>query len=747
MPDTAIPQGAAYRPDQILLQLDPHATAAEHSRALEAIGGRLLDIIRGGEAGEGDVARIGLGNGVTVEKAIQILSHLPGVKFAEPDFVLSGQSISNDTSVVGGQTWGLYGDVGSPTNVYGSQASEAWAAGDVGSTKTAIGVVDTGIDYTHPDLYLNIWLNQKEIPLAFRSSLTDADADGVITFRDLNDASNASYVTDKNANGRIDAGDLLNDVRWENGLDDDANGYRDDLIGWDFVNNDNDPMDDHSHGTHIAGTIGATGGNGVGVAGVAWNVQMVALKFLDSTNYGYTSNSIKALDYFTNASKAGTGVEFVATNNSWGGAAYSTALVDAVVRGAKADILYVVSAGNNGANNDATPYYPSSISTVAGAGYEAVISVAALTNTGTLASWSNYGSTSVDIAAPGSGIYSTLVGGGYGVKSGTSMAAPHVTGALALYAGAHAGFSAAQLREALLASATPTASVLDKVASDGRLDVATFMDTLAAVEPPPPPPPEPTPTPPPPTTGVVITGTAGADAIAPSTTTTGLTTVLPTSYGDTISGLAGNDTLNGGAGADDLLGGAGNDTYVLDNAGDTIVELAGEGDDLVQSSVSHTLGANVERLTLTGSANVSGTGNDLSNILTGNSGGNFMFGALGDDRLDGAGGSDTLSGGLGRDTLIGGAGDDRLDGGAGADLYSGSAGKDTFVLVRGEAAGDVISDFAKGDKLLLTGYSAGSSITKASSTTWVITDRATGETELLTLSSGYSLKTADFLFG
>jgi subtilisin family serine protease len=743
MPDTAIPQGASYRPDQIILQLDPNATAAQHSHALEAIGGRLLDIIRG-DAGEGELARIGLGHGVTVEKAIQILSHLPGVKFAEPDFVLSGQSVSNDTSVAGGQTWGLYGDVGSPTNTYGSQAAEAWAAGNVGSTKTAIGIVDTGIDYTHPDLYLNIWLNQKEIPLAFRSLLTDADADGVITFRDLNDSQNSNYVADRNGNGRIDAGDLLNDVRWENGLDDDANGYRDDLIGWDFVNNDNDPMDDHSHGTHIAGTIGATGGNGVGVAGVAWNVQMVALKFLDATNYGYTSNSIKALDYFTNASKAGTGVEFVATNNSWGGAAYSTSLVDAVVRGAKADILYVVSAGNNGANNDATPYYPSSISTVAGAGYEAVISVAALTSAGALASWSNYGSTSVDIAAPGSGIYSTLPGGGYGSKSGTSMAAPHVAGALALYAAAHAGFSAQQLREALLASATPTASVLDKVASDGRLDVAQFLDTFSAVEPPPPPPPEPTPTPPPPTTGVVITGTAGADAIAP---TGGLTSVLPTSYGDTISGLEGNDTLNGGSGADNLLGGAGNDIYVLDNAGDTIVELAGEGDDLVQSSVSHTLGANVERLTLTGSANVSGTGNDLSNILTGNSGANFMFGALGNDKLDGASGNDTLGGGSGLDSLIGGAGDDRLDGGAGADVYTGGTGKDTFVLVRGEAGGDVITDLAKGDKLMLTGYSAGSTLAKASSTTWVITDNATGQTELITLSNGHNLRGSEFLFG
>jgi len=743
MPNPADTAAAAYRPDQLLIQLDPNATAADHSRALEAIGGRLLDIIRGGDSTEGELARVSLGQGVTVEKAIQILSHLPGVKFAEPDFQVTGQEVSNDTSVVSGQTWGLYGDVGTVTNTYGSQATEAWAAGQTGSTKVAVGVVDSGIDYTHPDLYLNVWLNQKEIPTALKSVLRDMDADGLITFRDLNTSANSSYVSDVNGNGRIDAGDLLNDTRWENGVDEDANGYKDDLIGWDFVNNDNDPMDDQGHGTHISGTIGATGGNGAGVAGIAWDVQLVALKFLDSSNYGYTSNTIKALDYFTNASKAGTGVDFAATNNSWGGAAYSTSLLDAITRGAKQDIIYVVSAGNNGANNDATPYYPSSYSTQATAGYDAVVSVAAIGSTGALASWSNYGATSVDIAAPGSGIYSTALGGGYTTKSGTSMAAPHIAGAIALYAAAHPGATAAQIREALLTSTTATTSVLDKVATDGRLDVTHFLDIVFAT---PAPTPEPTPTPTP-TTGVLITGTAGADAISPSATVAGQS--LPTGYADTLVGLAGNDTLNGGVGADRLEGGSGNDIYVLDNAGDVVVELADEGIDVVQSSVSHTLGANVEKLMLTGSASVSATGNELANYLLGNSGANFMFGAAGNDQLDGSSGADTLNGGLGLDTLTGGSGDDRLDGGAGADLYIGGAGKDVYFFERGELGGDAIQDFAKGDKVQLHGYSAGSSIAKAagSSTDWVVTDAATGQTELLKLLNAYSLKPSDFLFG
>jgi hypothetical protein len=239
MPDSN-PADARYRPDQVLLQLDADADAAAHGRALAAVGGRLLEIVDGG--GTDTLARVGLGYGVTVEKALAVLSDLPAVTFAEPDFQGAGQFVSNDVSVAGGQTWGLYGDVGSPTNAYGSQATEAWAAGQTGSTKVAVGVTDSGVDYTHPDLYLNVWLNQREIPIAFRAALADSDADGLITFRDLNATANAGFVRDVNGNGRIDAGDLLNDARWEDGVDDDANGYADDLIGWDFVNNDNDPM-------------------------------------------------------------------------------------------------------------------------------------------------------------------------------------------------------------------------------------------------------------------------------------------------------------------------------------------------------------------------------------------------------------------------------------------------------------------------------------------------------------------------
>ncbi|MDP3853920.1 S8 family serine peptidase [Phenylobacterium sp.] len=484
LPDSGGPPAAGgpalFTADEILIQFTPGLGAAGIATALAGTGVQISEFLRSA-SGEGQLARALLPPGLDPEKAVDILSHMPGVKLAEPNWVYTIQATSNDPAYLNGSLWGMYGDQTAPANTFGSQAAEAWALGHTGKTSAGAGVIDTGIDYTHADLYLNVWLNPREIPVGLKSLLVDTDSDGLITFRDLNNGANGGHVSDLNANGRIDAGDLLNDARWENNLDDDANGYKDDLIGWDFVNNDNDPYDDNSHGTHVSGTIAAIGGNAVGVAGVNWSAQVMGLKFLDASGSGSSANAIKALDYLTTAAAAGGGVDFVASNNSWGGGGFSQLLLDAITRGAQQDILFVAAAGNGdtlgrGYNLDSSPFYPASYSTLSTAGYEAVVAVASITSTGALSSFSNYGPLSVDLGAPGSSINSTIPGGGYGLKSGTSMATPHVTGALLLYSAVYGpAVGADAIRTALLQSVTPTASLLDKVVSDGRLDITKML--------------------------------------------------------------------------------------------------------------------------------------------------------------------------------------------------------------------------------------------------------------------------------
>lgn len=525
--------------DQFIVQFKPSFSRAEQIALLKIAGAQWR-----GNVGQDKEALVlaQAANAQALDATIAALSKNPNVEFAERDWTVAIQVTSNDPIYLGngGTLWGMYGDQTTPANAYGSQAGEAWAAGHIGSAKTVVGIIDTGMDYTHPDLYLNVWINQKEISASLRSTLVDTDADGVITFRDLNNVLNAGNVADKNGNGRIDAGDLLADTRWENGIDEDGNGYKDDLVGWDFVNNDNDPFDDNNHGTHVAGTIGGVGGNSVGVAGVNWNVQMMPLKFLGSNGSGSTSAALAALDYYTKASQAaGTGQDFVATNNSWGGGGFSQAMQDAIVRTGAAGNLFVAAAGNSSSNNDVTASYPSNYNTASALGFDAVVAVAALTSTGSLASFSSYGASTVDLAAPGSGIYSTIPGGTYASFSGTSMATPHVTGALALYASEHANSSAAQLRSALLGSVQSTPSVASLTSTGGRLDVGSLLAGSSL------------PPPPPPASDLTLYGTTANDILVGG------------AGNDSLCGVPASGSNLGKGTVDRLTGGAGNDLFIL----------------------------------------------------------------------------------------------------------------------------------------------------------------------------------------
>lgn len=586
---------------------------------------------------------------------------------------------SNDPGYTGGSLWGMLGDTGLVRNAFGSQANEAWERGDIGATSSIVGVIDTGIDYKHPDLYLNIWLNQREIPTTLRVTLRDIDDDGLITFRDLNNAANASYVRDFNGNGRIDAGDLLSDSRWENLVDDDRNGYRDDLIGWDFVNNDNDPFDDNSHGTHVAGTIGGMGGNGIGVAGVNWTIQMMPLKFLSASGSGGIAGAINAVSYFTDAARRANDAEdFIATNNSWGGGGYSAQLQEAINQAAQKNILFIAAAGNSAVNNDVQANYPTNYSTIASAGYEAVVSVASITVTGVRSSFSNYGASTVDIAAPGSSIYSTLPNGGYGTYSGTSMATPHVTGAIALYAAEHPEASAAEIRAALLASAAATASLNGLVATGGRLDIGALLDIAPSLPP-------------------------ASDPIAGNTSTTAS---LSASAPQTSSIDFGGDqdwfrlTLTAGWRYDfamDAAPGSSLDAYLrlLDASGRALAlndDAAGLNSRIgyvVGSSGTYYLSAqgfDASRgsytLTMTGrEADRTIIGTKNTDTLNGAGGNDSLGGLAGNDLLQGNAGQDTLSGLTGNDTLDGGAGNDWLIGGAGRDILIGGAGADRFCFL------------------------------------------------------------------
>jgi len=396
---------------EVLVGFRDGASAAERDRAAGRAQANSRDRV---SRSDDSLELLKLKAGRKNSDAIDAVAQDPAVAYAEPNWRVSALATSNDPYFTNGSLWGMGAG-------FGSQASTAWQNNHTGSRSVFVGVIDDGIQFTHPDLDANVWTNAQDP-----------------------------------ANGR----------------DDDGNGYVDDVHGYDFANNDASVYDGgkrgnlDDHGTHVSGTIAGEGGNATGVAGVNWAASLISGKFLGRSG-GTTAAAIAAVDYLT-ALKTRQGLNLVATNNSWGGGGYSQGLYDAINRANAANILFIAAAGNAGTNNDTTASYP--------ANYELpnVISVAAIDRNGALASFSQYGAKTVDLGAPGVGVWSTTALNGYSSYNGTSMATPHVAGAAALYASTRPGVTAAQIKTAILSSVVPTPSLSGKTVTGGRLNVSGF---------------------------------------------------------------------------------------------------------------------------------------------------------------------------------------------------------------------------------------------------------------------------------
>lgn len=357
---------------------------------------------------------------LTTREMLETLRANPDVELVEPNYIIRADSMPNDPSF--SSQWGLRNTgqvVDGQTGVPGADI-DAVAAWDItrGSRANIVAILDTGIDFNHPDLAANVF----SAPRSFTVTL------GSVTVS-------------------CGAG----------------------THGFNALTNLCVPFDDNGHGTHVAGIIGAVGDNNAGITGVNWTANLMALKVLGVDGTGTTSDAIKAIDFAIQAKAAlGADGNIRVLNASWGGSTFSQALDDEIQAANNADMLFVAAAGTDGRNTDTTPHYPAS-STKSN-----VLSVAAVDNTGALASFSNYGATTVDLAAPGATTLSTFPNNSYGELSGTSMAAPHVAGAAALLLSVCPS-NTATVRSRLLGAVDPEASLAGKTVSGGRLNVANAL--------------------------------------------------------------------------------------------------------------------------------------------------------------------------------------------------------------------------------------------------------------------------------
>ena len=372
------------------------------STQLAALGGIGVQSVR--FLGRGGDQLVRLKPGMSPLVAAAILERLPNVKYACPNFLRKAALVPTDPD---------YG------NQWGWQKIEAEGAWEIstGDADITVGVIDTGVDLDHPDLASNLWVNESE-------------------------------------------------AAGTPGLDDDGNGFVDDLHGWNAISNSPNPNDDNGHGSHCAGTIGAVANNGKGGCGANWNVRIMALKFLDADGNGWDSDAIELIDYAIATNDAGSSNVRV-LSNSWGGFGASSALQAAIQRARDAGIVFTAAAGNNTFNLDSSlcVFAPAALNV------SNIVSVAATDGADGIASFSNYGSSVCSVGAPGVSIYSTVINGGYAYYDGTSMACPHVAGVLALTLSAAPALDMNTLIDRVLLNVDPVSSLQGKTSTGSRLNV------------------------------------------------------------------------------------------------------------------------------------------------------------------------------------------------------------------------------------------------------------------------------------
>jgi subtilisin family serine protease len=406
-----------FVPGEALVRFRPRTSVADEARANREAGGT---VTKSFDLAVPGLRLVRLAPGVGVDAALARYRSSPAVLYAEPNRVwgLAGGRVTapNDPQFPTQWDWNNTGQIGGKPDA-DVDAPEAWDH-TTGDHNVVVAVIDTGIDYRHPDLKANVWDNT-------------AECTGIP------------------------------------GVDDDGNGYVDDCHGIDTINGDSDPFDDFGHGTHVSGTIGAVGNNGKGVTGLNWHVQIMACKSHDAAGNATTASVVECFQY-VQMEKQRFGVDVVATNNSWGGCpeacGYSRALRDAIAGQLSAGILTVAAAGNDGSNNDTTPFYPADYY------LPNVIAVAATTNRDALASFSDFGARTVSVGAPGQDVYSTLPGDAYGYLSGTSMASPHVAGLAALIAAQDPSLDWRAIRNLILAGGDPKGSVAGTTITGTRVN-------------------------------------------------------------------------------------------------------------------------------------------------------------------------------------------------------------------------------------------------------------------------------------